>query len=95
MTNEGHPVEVSTRVCSVSNSGFYAWRDRPPSQRSIRRSWLTDQIIDIHIASRGTYGVRRVQRTNASQNCVGSTEGAHRSNVESLRVRSVHRPSSF
>ena len=33
MADEGHPVEVSTRVCSVSNSGFYMWRKRPPSKR--------------------------------------------------------------
>jgi len=60
MTDEGHPTEVSARVCSVSSSGFYAWRSRPPSQRAIRHAWLTDQIIDIHIGSRGTYGARRV-----------------------------------
>ncbi len=60
MAEEGHPVEVCTRVCSVSNSGFYMWRRRPPSNRAIRHAWLTDQIIDIHAASRGVYGARRV-----------------------------------
>ena len=60
MADEGHPVEVSTRVCSVSNSGFYMWRKRPPSTRAIRHAWLTDQIIDVHLASRGIYGARRV-----------------------------------
>ncbi len=30
------------------------------SQRAIRHVWLTDQIIEIHAASRGAYGTRRV-----------------------------------
>lgn len=45
-------------MCSVSNSGFYMWRKRPPSNRAIRHAWLTDQII--HTASRGVHGERRV-----------------------------------
>lgn len=60
MAAEGLPVEVSTRVCGVSVSGFYEWRSRAPSERAIRHAWLTDQIIDVHAASRGTYGSRRV-----------------------------------
>lgn len=60
MAAEGLPVEVSTRVCGVSVSGFYEWRTRAPSQRAIRHAWLTDQIIEVHAASRGTYGSRRV-----------------------------------
>lgn len=60
MAAEGLPVEVSTRVCGVSVSGYYEWRSRAPSARSIRHAWLTDQIIEVHTASRGTYGSRRV-----------------------------------
>ncbi|NKY31443.1 IS3 family transposase [Nocardia gamkensis] len=44
----------------VSESGFYHWRSRPPSQRAIRHAWLTDQIRAVHAASRGTYGAPRV-----------------------------------
>lgn len=57
---EGLPVEVACRALSVSVSGYYAWRDRAPSERAVRHAWLTDLIAQIHIASRGTYGVRRV-----------------------------------
>jgi putative transposase len=45
----------------VSESGFYAWRKRSPSPRAIRHAWLTDRIRQVHQASRGTYGARRVQ----------------------------------
>ena len=57
---EGLPVEVACRALSVSVSGNYAWRDRAPSERAVRHAWLTDLIAQIHLASRSTYGVRRV-----------------------------------
>jgi putative transposase len=60
MAEVGHPAEVSCRVLGVSDSGFYAWRSRSPSARSIRHAWLTDMITQVHVESRGTYGARRV-----------------------------------
>ena len=60
MAHEGHPVEVTTRIVGASVSGFYAWRRRGPSERDVRHAWLTDQIIEVHAMSRGTYGARRV-----------------------------------
>jgi transposase InsO family protein len=60
MAAEHIPVEVACRVLDVSTSGYYAWRARPPSQRSIRHAWLTDLIIQVHQRSRGTYGALRV-----------------------------------
>lgn len=60
MATEGHPVEVSTRACGVSDSGFYAWRRRPPPKRAIRHAWLTDLLLMIHADLRGTYGGRWV-----------------------------------
>ena len=56
MAAEGIPVEVACRVVEVSVSGYYDWLSRPPSARSIRHAWLTD----LHQASRGVYGSRRV-----------------------------------
>ena len=60
MAAEHIPVEVACRVLDVSTSGFYAWRSRPPSQRSVRHAWLTDLIVQVHQGSRGTYGALRV-----------------------------------
>lgn len=48
------------RELAVSRSGFYEWRSRAPSARSIRHAWLTDTIAAVHAASAGTYGVPRV-----------------------------------
>jgi len=59
-------VQLATRVLGVSDSGYYAWRSRAPSARGIRHVWLTDQIRDVHTASRGTYGARRVHADTAA-----------------------------
>jgi len=60
MAEEGHRIQVACRILEVSESGFYAWRSRPPSPRAIRHAWLTDVITQIHLESRGTYGAPRV-----------------------------------
>jgi putative transposase len=57
---EGVPAQVACRVLGVSESGYYAWRGRGPSQRSVRHTWLTDLIRQVHAGSRGVYGARRV-----------------------------------
>jgi transposase InsO family protein len=57
---QGFSVQVCCRVLDVSQSGYYAWRSRPPSARVIRHAWLTDAIHQVHAASRQTYGSRRV-----------------------------------
>jgi len=60
IASEGMPTQTACRVLAVSESGFYEWRKRPPSARSIRHVWLTDVIRQVHTASRGTYGANRV-----------------------------------
>ena len=60
MAAEGLPIQTACRILEVSESGFYAWRDRPPSERQIRHAWLTDLVTEIHFASRQTYGSIRV-----------------------------------
>jgi len=61
MAGEGLPVQMATRVLEVSESGYYEALTRPPSARSIRHTWLLDQIREVHLASNGTYGARRVR----------------------------------
>lgn len=53
-------MEVACRVLGVSGSGYYEWLRRPPSARTLRHVWLTEQIRLVHAESRGTYGARRV-----------------------------------
>ncbi|MBC7596801.1 MAG: IS3 family transposase [Kineosporiaceae bacterium] len=58
--DQGCSIERASRVLEVSAAGFYAWRQRPPSERAIRHAWLTDVIREVHAESFQTYGARRV-----------------------------------
>jgi putative transposase len=58
MAAEKLPVQSACRILDVSESGFYAWLVRPPSERAIRHAWLTDLATEIHNASRQTYGAQ-------------------------------------
>lgn len=54
------PVALLCRILGVSRSGYYAWRNRPPSKRSRQDTALTAKIREIHRRSRDTYGSPRV-----------------------------------
>lgn len=56
-----YPVATMCRVLGVSTSGYYAWRSRPASARSLADAVLTETITHIHRGSRGTYGAPRVR----------------------------------
>lgn len=60
LTGQGIDVRHACRTLSVSESGYYAWRGRPDPPRTLRRIWLAGEITEVHKASGGTYGVRRV-----------------------------------
>jgi putative transposase len=55
------PVRTMCRVLGVSASGFYAWRERAPSQRSIANAVMTERIRQIHRDSYESYGMPRVR----------------------------------
>lgn len=48
------------RILRVSPSGYYEWRDRPPSRREVTDRELLTVIEAVHADARGTYGARRV-----------------------------------
>jgi putative transposase len=49
------------RVLGISAGGFYAWRERRPSQRSITNAVMTERIHQIHKDSYESYGMPRVR----------------------------------
>jgi putative transposase len=54
------PAAACCRAMKVSTSGFYAWRACPVGERDWADARLTDLIVDIHRASRRSYGSPRV-----------------------------------
>ncbi len=54
------PIALMCRLLGVSKSGFYAWRDRPASERSVDDARLAVEIAAAHKRSRGRYGSPRV-----------------------------------
>ncbi len=53
-------VQPMCRLLSVSRSGYYAWLERPPSQRSVEDARLLGLIRESYEASGHTYGAPRI-----------------------------------
>jgi putative transposase len=47
-------------LLGVSESGFWAWTKRVPSDRALSDAWLTERIRRVHASSSGRYGSPRV-----------------------------------
>lgn len=56
-----YPVTVMCRVLDVSESGYHAWRKRPPSLRARQNARLEIEIKAAHERTRRTYGPERLQ----------------------------------
>ena len=54
------PVKLMCRVLDVSRSGYYTWRERPPSAREMANQKLLEEIRVVHQQSRGRYGSPRI-----------------------------------
>ena len=48
------------RALGVNRTSFHDWERRAPSDRALSDAWLIEKIREIHAASDGTYGARRV-----------------------------------
>jgi putative transposase len=57
-----HPAAVMCRTLGVSESGYHAWRTRPPSRRARRDVELTTLIRAAHDDSKGIYGSPNIHR---------------------------------
>ncbi len=55
------PVSALCRVLGVSRQGYYAWAARPTSLRDKANRALAVDVARVFRASRGTYGVPRIQ----------------------------------
>jgi putative transposase len=55
-----YPVAVMCRALGVNRTSFHDWERRAPSDRTLTDAFLSERIKQIHAASGGTYGARRI-----------------------------------
>ena len=60
LTGQGFSEREACRALAVNRSSYVYWRKRPPHAGELRRAWLGPLVAEIHEASFGTYGYRRV-----------------------------------
>jgi putative transposase len=60
LTGQEFDVQTACLMLGVAPSGYYDWRVRPPSARTLRHAWLAGEIAQVHKDSGGTYGTLRV-----------------------------------
>lgn len=68
-------MRVMCRLYGVSPAGYYAWRRRPPSRRTVEDERLVGRIHRVHAASRQTYGSPRI---HVALRCEGEDVGRRR-----------------
>lgn len=73
------PVRILCDVLGVSAAGYYAWRSRPESRRSVANRKLVDDIKRVHQENRGRYGSPRIYEELKAQGL-----GASRGRIERL-----------
>jgi putative transposase len=60
LAGDGIDVAVACRVLEIPRSSYYDWLGRAASTRDVEDAYLIEQIREIHVASRETYGAPRV-----------------------------------
>jgi len=86
-----YKVKRLCRVLGVHRSGYTRWADAAPRReaRAARDAVLAEEIRDAHAASRGTYGVRRIDAEIAARRDAAGHGPVNRKRIE--RVMREHR----
>jgi putative transposase len=74
-----YPVRIMCDALGVSPAGYYAWRSRPESHRSVANHELVDDIRQVHRDNHGRYGSPRIHIELQAQG-----RGASRGRIERL-----------
>jgi putative transposase len=48
LTGQGFDVQRACLMLGVSVSGYYDWKGRAPSARTLRHAWLAGEIAQVH-----------------------------------------------
>jgi transposase InsO family protein len=77
-----YPIRLMCVVLEVSPAGYYAWRERPVSERTTSSAELLAEIRQVHQESSGRYGSPRVHAALRAQG-----RSASRGRIERLMQR--------
>jgi len=61
LNNLGYSERTACRLVGMSRSTYRDQKTRHPSNQAVRRILLADTITELHVASRSTYGTRRMR----------------------------------
>ncbi len=78
-----HPVAAMCRILDVSQSGYHAWRQRPPSAWRQETARLETEIKAAHRRTRETYVPQRLQSDLAEHSIQAS---AYSDRIDSHRL---------
>ena len=85
-----YPIRLMCRALAVSAAGYYAWRSRPESLRSIQAQTLRSAIRVVHQESRATYGSPRIWDALVKQGRgIGEHRVARLMRLAGLRAKTV------
>lgn len=85
-----YPIEVLTRVVGISRSGYYAYLNRPISERAQKDAIYKPLIMKAHKDGRSTYGSTRIQQELADQEIYVGRDRIHRLRKE-LGLRCIQK----
>ena len=85
-----YPIRLMCRALAVSPAGYYAWRSRPESVRSVSARALLSEIRVIHRESRETYGSPSIWDALIKQgHRIGEHRVARLMRQEGIRAKTV------
>lgn len=85
-------VVLMCRVLKVSRSGYYGWRDRPPSAREQANAILAADVQRVYAEHKGRAGAPRItQHLRAAGQKVGKNRVARVMQTEGLRAKATRK----
>ena len=85
-------VEKMCRVCDISRSGYYAWRQREKSRRQKENERLVEKIKKVHVLHRKVYGSPRItEELRAEGFLCGKNRIARLMRLNGIKAKTVKR----
>ena len=85
------PIAAMCRTLRVSPSGFYDWRSRKPSARSLLRDRIALAVAESHAESHQVYGYRRVHTDVVEDHEIPCCDETVRNVMSALGLRGKHK----